>query len=107
MPRRALRERPDTMATGTARISGQGVATTRTARARTGSPDINHAIPAMTSVNGRKNMAYLSAIRTIGALDACACSTSLIIPAYTLSVALTLARILKGVCEAFTVPLNT
>ncbi len=96
MPRRAARESPETIATGTASMRGQGVATTRTARARTGSPDIIHAAAETASVSGRKNIAYLSAIRTSGALDACACSTSLIIPAYTLSPALTVALILNG-----------
>ena len=38
-PRRAVRDRPETRATGTARISGQGVATTSTATARDSSPD--------------------------------------------------------------------
>ena len=38
IPRRAAREMPATTAMGTARISGHGVATTRTASARTGSP---------------------------------------------------------------------
>ncbi len=40
-PKCAARDRPATKATGTARISGQGVATTRTATARIGSP-VNH-----------------------------------------------------------------
>ena len=38
MPCRAARERPETIATGTARMRGQGVATTSTATARIGSP---------------------------------------------------------------------
>ena len=39
IPRRAAREMPATTAIGTARINGQGVATTSTLSARTGSPD--------------------------------------------------------------------
>jgi hypothetical protein len=42
------------MATGAARISGQGVATTSTASARTGSPLAIHAPPASTMVIARK-----------------------------------------------------
>ena len=57
MPRRAAREIPATMAIGTARISGQGVATTSTARARTGSPVRAHAAAAMTSVTGTNTRA--------------------------------------------------
>ena len=38
MPCLAARESPETIATGTARMSGHGVATTRTATARMGSP---------------------------------------------------------------------
>ena len=44
----------DTIAIGAARINGQGVATTSTASARTGSPLIAQAAPARTSVDGRK-----------------------------------------------------
>jgi hypothetical protein len=51
-PRFAARDRPATIATGTARISGQGVATTSTASARTGSPDRIQAIPASAIVSG-------------------------------------------------------
>ena len=53
-PARAARETPETSATGAARMSGQGVATTSTARARTGSPLAAHAAAAITSVTGRK-----------------------------------------------------
>ena len=67
MPRRAARERPDTSATGAARMSGQGVATTSTASPRTGSPLSPHAAAAMIRVTGRKTAAYRSAIRTKGA----------------------------------------
>ena len=54
IPRRAARETPATSATGAARIRGQGVATTSTARARTGSPLAAHAVPASASVTTRK-----------------------------------------------------
>ena len=50
MPCLAARESPDTMATGTARISGHGVATTSTATARTGSPAKQPCTPASTTV---------------------------------------------------------
>ena len=45
-PARAVRDMPETIAIGAARISGQGVATTSTASARTGSPLSAHAAPA-------------------------------------------------------------
>ena len=54
-------------AIGAARISGQGVATTNTASARTGSPENAQASKATTVVRGRKKAAYRSAIRTNGA----------------------------------------
>lgn len=50
----AARERPETSATGTARINGHGVATTSTAKARTGSPVKAHAPPASSNVRPRK-----------------------------------------------------
>ena len=53
-PIEAARETPATSAIGAARMSGQGVATTRTASARTGSPLTAHAMPATPSANGRK-----------------------------------------------------
>ena len=56
-PPRAAREIPATNAIGAARISGQGVATTKTASARTGSPDSAHASPATSTVSGRKTIA--------------------------------------------------
>ncbi len=56
-PRLAAREMPATIATGAARIKGHGVATTRTARARTGLPETAHARPATPSVKGRNHMA--------------------------------------------------
>ncbi len=56
-PALAARESPATNAIGAARISGQGVATTSTASARTASPEISHAAPAMESVSGRKKTA--------------------------------------------------
>ena len=57
IPRRAARETPETSATGAARMSGHGVATTSTARARTGSPLAAQAIPASASVTARKTTA--------------------------------------------------
>ena len=67
MPRRAAREMPEMSAIGAARINGHGVATTTTARARTGSPLTSHAIPGDERVSGRKIVAYRSARRTNGA----------------------------------------
>ena len=57
MPERAARETPDTSAIGAARMSGQGVATTSTARARTASPLNAHAPPASSTVTGSRNAA--------------------------------------------------
>ncbi len=80
-PMRAARDTPAMIATGTARISGQGVATTITASQRTGSPEASHAAPAMASVATRKTMAKRSAIRTIGARARAASSTRRTMPA--------------------------
>ena len=52
IPRRAARLIPPTTATGVARISGQGVATTSTASTRTGSPVVRYAPAHTSSVNG-------------------------------------------------------
>ena len=79
-PRRAAREIPATIAIGAASRSGHGVATTRTARARTGSPDTSQAAAAMASVNGTKIRAYRSARRTNGALLCCASWTRRTMP---------------------------
>jgi hypothetical protein len=54
IPARAARERPDISAIGAARMSGHGVATTKTASARTGSLDATQAAPATNAVSGRK-----------------------------------------------------
>jgi hypothetical protein len=54
IPRRAGWATPAMKATGAARISGHGVAARRTARLRMRSPEINHAMLAMTTVIGRK-----------------------------------------------------
>ena len=81
MPSLAARDRPETIATGTARISGHGVATTSTATARIGSPDMNQAAAASATVTARKTMAKRSAIRAIGARECCAASTSRTTPA--------------------------
>ena len=55
---------PETMATGAARISGQGEATTRTSANLTGSFEMNHAIPAMITAIAVNGTAYRSAILT-------------------------------------------
>ncbi len=54
---RAAREIPEMSAIGAARISGHGVATTKTASARIASPDRAQATPAIAVVNGRKKNA--------------------------------------------------
>jgi hypothetical protein len=56
-PRRAQRDSPDTNAMGAARMSGQGVATTSTATAGSGSPAYHQASPASTRVTGRNRAA--------------------------------------------------
>ena len=56
-PARAARDTPEMNATGAARMSGHGVATTNTARARTASPLAAQAVPATSAVSGRKNAA--------------------------------------------------
>ena len=73
IPRRAAADRPETRATGAARMSGQGVATTRTATARAAPPSA-HATPATARLSGRNHRAYRSASRTNGA---CVLSASL------------------------------
>ena len=80
-PYRAARESPATSATGTARIKGHGVATTSTATARTGSPVNHQAAVAVPTVTAKNTSEKRSARRDIGALDRCAASTSLTIPA--------------------------
>ncbi len=105
-PRRAAREIPATMAIGAARISGHGVATTRTDKANTGSPLAIHAAPAIRSVTGTNNSAYRSAIRTNGALLRSASRTKRAIAAYVLSPAAATARRSKPP-PAFTTPLRT
>ena len=54
MPRLALREMPATIAMGAASSSGQGVATTSTARPRTGSPVSSQARPDRPRLKNRK-----------------------------------------------------
>ena len=81
IPRLAAREMPATIAIGTARINGHGVATTSTDSARTGSPEAIQAAPAITSVIGMNQNAYRSARRTAGARSASAASTSRTMPA--------------------------
>ncbi len=79
-PRLAATDNPDTSATGAARISGQGVATTRTATALPG-PAAAQAAPAPTRLTSRNQSAYRSASRTNGACDDSASATSLTMPA--------------------------
>ena len=74
-PRRAALAIPETKATGVARISGQGVATTSTERAALGPPVISQPAPATASVTGRKIVAARSARRIVGARSASADST--------------------------------
>ena len=80
-PERAARDMPATSATGTARISGQGVATTSTATARIGSSVNHQAANASATVTARKPTDQRSARRAIGALERCASSTSRTMPA--------------------------
>ena len=97
---------PETIATGAASNSGQGVATTKTATARTAEPLAGHAGPAISSANGRNQAAYRSASRTIGALSAPACSANRTMPAYVLSCAVAVARN-SNALPALTTPLRT
>lgn len=69
------------IAMGAASSNGHGVATTSTATARTGSPESAHDAAARARVKGTKRTANRSAVRTKGAEDACACSTSRTTPA--------------------------
>ena len=107
-PREAIRVSPEVIAIGAARIKGQGVATTRTATARTASPDNVQASPATARVTARNATAYRSASLTNGALDASASAsaTNRTIPAYVLSAARRVARIMNE-SPAFTAPLRT
>ena len=56
-PIRDARDKPETIATGAASSSGQGVATTRTATARTIDPLISQARPAVATDSGRNHVA--------------------------------------------------
>ena len=105
-PRPAQRDRPETMATGTPRISGHGVATTMTARPRTGSPLQAQAPPARARASGVNRKAARSASRADGAFASCACRTSRTMPANVLSAAPAVATMSKG-APAFTAPLRT
>ena len=82
MPCLAARDRPDTSATGTARISGHGVATTRHPTARMGSPLQAQAAPASATVAARNTMAHRSARRDIGARERWAAATRRTISGY-------------------------
>src|SRR5215472_273432 len=90
-PRLAQRDMPATIETGTAKISGHGVATTSTANPRTGSPVTIHAAATTASVTGTARSAYLSANRAEGALVRRAASTSRIMPANVLLAAAVVA----------------
>ena len=105
-PSRAAWDSPEMIAIGAASSSGHGVATTRTATARTGSPDSSQAPPAITSVSGTNATATRSAGRTNGALAALACSTSRTMPAYVDSAAAAVATSSIG-DPALTAPLRT
>ena len=70
MPFRAARFMPAMKATGAAMMSGQGVATTRTAANRPGSAEMIHARAAMSSDTAVKGTAFRSAIATKGAREA-------------------------------------
>ena len=74
-------------------MSGQGVATTSTARTRPGSPDASQAPPARASVSGVNHTATRSARRWIGGRSRCAASIKRTIWAYSLSVLRRTARI--------------
>ena len=104
-PRLAATDRPDTSATGAARINGHGVATTRSATARAG-PAAAHARLAATSVSSRNHSAYRSARRTKRGCADSASATRRTIPAYVLSAALAEADRSKGP-PALTTPLRT
>ena len=82
IPRRAARARPETKAIGVARIRGHGVATTRTARAATGEPEIAQPSAATASVMGRNTTAARSARRAVRGLSASARSTRRTMRAY-------------------------
>ncbi len=79
-PIREARDMPDTIATGTAKSSGHGVATTSTATAPTGEPVISQAPPARSKARGRNHVAYRSARRTTGARSAPASRANRTIP---------------------------
>ena len=81
MPRRAVRETPATIAIGTASRSGHGVATTSTARARTGSPDSDpgSARDQYGQRDKRRGVAVGESY-VAGALDCCAASTRRTMP---------------------------
>ena len=80
-PIRDVRDRPDTIATGAASSSGQGVATTRTATARSAVRLSSQARPATASATGTNQAAMRSARRTTGAVSAAAWRASATMPA--------------------------
>ena len=80
--RLAARLMPPMIATGAARMSGQGVATTSTANTRFQSCDTNHAITQAAMVSGVNHTAHLSAVRCSGLFEACALRTRSTMRAY-------------------------
>ena len=80
-PLRAAQAIPDTTATGAARTSGHGVATTSTARTRVEFPVASQVPPAIRNTAGTNSTAYRSARRTNGDRPTPADFTSLTIPA--------------------------
>ena len=92
MDRRAARLMPPIIATGAAKMRGQGVATTSTASTRFQSSEINHASKQAPSVSGVNQIAHRSAVRWSGLLDAWAERTNSTIRAYWLSCDVRTAR---------------
>src|ERR1035437_9654213 len=104
--RRAARFIPPMIATGAARINGQGVATTRIASTRIESCVANQTPAHAAMVAGVNHTAYLSASRWSGALLDCAVRTSSTMRAYWLSDASADARS-RSTPMPFSVPLIT
>ena len=76
IPTSAARLIPAITATGTARMSGQGVATTSTASTLVALPVRSHATPHIASVKGVNHTANRSASRWIGGFSRRARSTN-------------------------------
>ena len=93
--RRAARLIPATIATGGARMSGQGVATTSTASTRVQSWLTRNAATHASAVRGVNHTAYRSASRWSGAFVDCALRTSSTMRAYWLVRAGDVARMVN------------